>query len=68
MLGSIVGILWVSLEGYLGRAEGAFDVETEDFDAIVILAFNSLLACVEFLALVDVFAAGIAAPEKQSEH
>ena len=42
-----------------------FDVEPEDLDAIVILALDRLLPCIELLPFVNVFAACVAAPGEQ---
>ena len=64
MLSSIVSVLWVSLEGYLCRTEGAFDVESEDLDSKVILAFYCFFSCIELLSLIDVLAASVAAPAR----
>lgn len=42
--------------------DAPFNVEAENLDAIIIFAFYSLFASVEFLSLVDIFATSIASP------
>ena len=45
-----------------------FDVESKDFDTIIILSFHCFFTSIEFLALVDVFTTGITTPTQQYEH
>lgn len=39
-----------------------FNVEAEDFDSVVVLAFDCLLPRIELLAFVDVLAASVTSP------
>lgn len=59
MFGHIVRVGRVGLEGDLGRTAVTTDIEAKDLDVVVGL-LSGLLAGVELLALVDVFAAGVA--------
>ncbi|RUP47971.1 hypothetical protein BC936DRAFT_145114 [Jimgerdemannia flammicorona] len=61
MLGNIISVFGVCLEGNLGGAAGAPYVEPKDPDRVVHLPLDDLLPRVELLALVDIFAAGLAA-------
>ena len=47
------------------KMDSPFNVEAEDLDAIVVLAFDSLFAGIELLALVDVFSASITSPKSR---
>jgi len=62
----VVGVLWICLEGDLCRTKGALDVETEYFDAVVVLPLDRFFASIELLALVNVFPAGIASQPAES--
>ena len=39
-----------------------FNIEPEDFDAIIVLSFDSFLSSIEFLALIDILSACITSP------
>ena len=39
-----------------------FDIETKDLDAIVILALDCLLSCIELLPLIYILAASVTSP------
>ena len=62
MLGSVVCVFRIGLEGYFSRAEGTFDVETEDLDPEVVFSFYCFFSSIELLSFVYVFAAGVTAP------
>ena len=62
MFGGVVGVLRIRLEGNLSGAKRAFDIESEDFDAIIVLSFDSFLSSIEFLALIDILSACITSP------
>ena len=62
MLCGIISVLGVCFECDFRGAESALDVKSENLNTIVILALYSLLPSVEFLALIDVFAAGVTSP------
>jgi hypothetical protein len=52
VLHRVVAVLGIGLEGELGLAATALDVETKDLDAQIVLVLDGFLACVEFLSLI----------------
>ena len=66
MLGGIICIFWIGLECDLSGTESTLDVEAEDLDAVVVLAFNGFLACIELLALINIFPTSIATPSQET--
>ena len=64
MFSGIVGVLGIRLESNFRRAQGAFDIEAEDLDPVVVLTLDRLFPGIKLLSLIDVLAASVAAPAR----